>query len=170
MVLMGTSSSISPVTQPGPAEREAAFSALERLGMLDYAERDYMRISGGERQLVLIARALAQRTRTLLMDEPTANLDFGNQMRTLASIRALAEEGYTVIISTHHPEHAYLFSHSILALKGGAVVAQGAPRDILNAELIEQLYGVSTTVEGLCDDAVRVCIPNNIPIRKGGSQ
>jgi len=162
MVLMGTSAAVSAISKPGRAEREAAFSALERLGMLDFAGRDYMRISGGERQLVLIARALAQRTRTLLMDEPTANLDFGNQLRVLTSIRALADEGYTVILSTHHPEQAYLFSHAILALKHGAILAQGAPRDVLNTALIERLYGVSATIESLRGDAVRVCVPDVI--------
>ncbi len=159
MVLMGTSSHVSGLSSPGKAQREAAMEALARLNIQDFAGRDYMRISGGERQLVLIARALAQRSRTLVMDEPTANLDYGNQMRVLTSIRTLAEEGYAVILSTHNPEQAYLFSHTILAMQGGGIVAQGAPRDVLDAALIERLYGVEATVESLLDDTVRVCVP-----------
>ncbi len=159
MVLMGTASHVSALSSPGQKEREVAMTALARLNIQDFAPRDYMRLSGGERQLVLIARALAQRSRTLIMDEPTANLDYGNQMRVLSHIRDLADEGYTVIQSTHNPEQSYMFSHSILAMRGGKIVAQGAPRDVLDADLIQALYGIRARVESLDNDRIRVCVP-----------
>ena len=80
--------------------------ALQRLGIEALAQRGIGTISGGERQLALMARALVQNAEILIMDEPTANLDFGNQQRVLAQIRALTARGYTVLLSTHNPEHA----------------------------------------------------------------
>jgi len=160
MVLMGTSNQISSVSVPKKKQMQLVESALERMGITALAERGYTRISGGERQLVLIARALVQQTRILILDEPTANLDFGNQIKVLTQIQSLAREGYTVIQSTHNPEQAFMFSDSIVALYGGKVLASGAPADIVNGDLIRQLYGVETKVESLYSDKVRVCIPS----------
>lgn len=162
MVLMGTSSRVSAFSTPGKKEAEIAMAALARLGIEHFAGRDYMRISGGERQLVLIARALAQQSRVLIMDEPTANLDYGNQMRVLSSIRELASEGYTIIQSTHNPEQSYLFSHRILAMSGGRIIADGTPQAVMTGELIGALYGIDTRVESLHGDTIRVCVPKHL--------
>ena len=96
------------------------------------------------------------------MDEPTANLDYGNQMRVLSQIRALAEDGYTVVQSTHNPEQAYLFSHTILAMQVGRIIAQGPPQAVLTSALIQDLYGIDARVESLDGGRVRVCVPNSI--------
>lgn len=159
MVLMGTTAQLSSFASPSKQQVEIAMWAMDKTGIANFAERDFMRISGGERQLVLIARALAQQSRVLIMDEPTANLDFGNQMRVLRQIRLLSEEGYTVIQSTHHPEQAYLFSNRILAMHDGKLVAEGSPKDIVTAELMDRLYGIDVCVESLREDAIRVCVP-----------
>jgi iron complex transport system ATP-binding protein len=159
MVLMGTQSRFSPFSPPGREGERLAAQALERLGIASLAHRAYTKLSGGERQLVLIARALAQQSPILLMDEPTANLDYGNQMRVLSKVRALAEEGYAILQSTHNPEQAYLFSHEILAMKDGSVLARGAPEEVLTAGLVRDLYGVEVEVESLRNDKMRVCIP-----------
>lgn len=159
MVLMGTQSRSSPFAPPGREGERLTAEALARLGIEDLAHRAYTRLSGGERQLVLIARALAQQSPILLMDEPTANLDYGNQMRVLSKVRALAQEGYAIIQSTHNPEQAYLFSHEILAMKGGSVLALGTPGEVLTAGLVRALYGVEVELESLRNDKMRVCIP-----------
>lgn len=159
MVLMGTQSRFSPFSPPGREGERLAAEALERLGIESLAHRAYTKLSGGERQLVLIARALAQQSPILLMDEPTANLDYGNQMRVLSKVRALTEEGYAILQSTHNPEQAYLFSHEILAMKDGSVLARGAPEEVLTAGLVRDLYGVEVEVESLRNDKMRVCIP-----------
>lgn len=159
MVLMGTQSRFSPFSSPGRGGERLAAEALERLGIESLAHRAYTKLSGGERQLVLIARALAQQSPILLMDEPTANLDYGNQMRVLSKVRALTEEGYAILQSTHNPEQAYLFSHEILAMKDGSVLARGAPEEVLTAGLVRDLYGVEVEVESLRNDKMRVCIP-----------
>ncbi len=162
MVLMGTSSRTSPFSPPRGKEIKAAMEALERMGIADFAHRDYTHISGGERQMVLIARALAQNARVLMMDEPTANLDYGNQMRVMEQVRKLTGEGYTILQSTHNPDQAYLFSHQILAIQNGRVVADGTPAQVMQPDLIRTLYGIDVKVESFCDDQFRVCIPQTI--------
>ena len=163
MVLMGTTAQSRGFSPPGPKQEAAAREALERLDIGHLADRSYTRLSGGERQLVLIARALAQQSPVLLMDEPTANLDYGNQIRVLTKVRALADAGYTIIQSTHNPEQSYLFSHQILAMKDGRVLAHGAPGDVMNEDLIRALYGIDAEVVPLRDGRMRVCIPRDLP-------
>ena len=141
-VLMGTARQLSPFAQPGRAQVEQAMAALERVGAAHLARRDFTRLSGGEQQLVLLARALAQRAQILIMDEPTSALDYGNQLRVLELVRELAEEGYGVLLSTHNPQHALTFATKTLALVGGHVAALGKPDEVLTTQLIASLYGV----------------------------
>ena len=142
MVLMGTNHRLAPFASPGRAERQLAMEALETLGIADYASRSFQRLSGGEQQLVLIARALAQQARILLMDEPTSALDFGNQVRVLERAAALANQGYTILISCHNPQHAMLYAQRVVALHDGRIVADGPPADALDEGLMQRLYGV----------------------------
>ena len=144
MVLMGTTHSLSPMEMPGRAQLEAAMAALDTVGMAQLARREYRRLSGGEQQLTLIARALAQQSPVLVMDEPTANLDYGNQMLMLNHARRLAKAGHTVLVSTHHPQHALSFSNRVLALKAGGVAAFGDTGETLTPGLIRALYGIET--------------------------
>ena len=95
---------------------------------------------------MLIARALCQQADILVMDEPTSSLDYGNQLRVLRCVKALARRGYTVILSTHDPQHALRFADRVLALSGGGVAAFGAAKDILTAELLRRLYGVDAAL------------------------
>jgi len=162
MVLMGTTAQRGSFSSPGKEQEARAAQALEKMGISDFAGRYYAHLSGGERQLVLIARALAQQSHLLLMDEPTANLDYGNQIRVLQRIRQLAQEGYCILQSTHNPDQAYLFSHEILAMKDGQIIAHGAPADVLNKQLIQALYGIDVEVEHLCQDKFRVCVPTQL--------
>ncbi|MBE5799728.1 MAG: ABC transporter ATP-binding protein [Clostridiales bacterium] len=141
-VLMGTARQLSPFAQPGRAQSEKAMQALERVGAAHLAQRDFTRLSGGEQQLVLVARAIAQQADILIMDEPTSALDYGNQLRVLQLVRELAGEGYGVLLSTHNPQHALTFATRTLALCGGRVAALGRPEDVLTPELVSQLYGV----------------------------
>ena len=163
MVLMGTTAQSRAFSPPGPKQEAAAREALERLDIGHLADRSYTRLSGGERQLVLIARALAQQSPVLLMDEPTANLDYGNQIRVLTKVRALADAGYTIVQSTHNPEQSYLFSHQILAMKDGQVLSHGTPDEVMNEDLIKALYGIDAEVVPLRDGRMRVCIPRDLP-------
>ncbi len=162
MVLMGTTSQISALRSPGRAQLEMAEAALEQVGVAHLSEKIYTHISGGERQLVLIARALAQNARILVLDEPTANLDYGNQLHVMSQVKALTRSGYTVIQSTHQPEQAFQYSDHVLAIKDGTVLADGRPSDIVTEELMKSLYAADIEVVSLYEDKVRLCIPRNL--------
>ena len=162
IVLMGTTSGLNPLRSPAKQDQERCQWALEKVGISHLAGRCFHRLSGGEKQLVLIARALVQNAPILMLDEPTANLDFGNQLRVLEQARSLAREGYTVIQTTHHPEQSYLFSDRILTIQDGRVLKEGTPEEVLTEETIRALYGVDVEVVSLYNDNARICIPAHI--------
>ncbi len=161
VVLMATGSDLKMLSNPGCAERTRAYEALERIGIERLAHRRYTQISGGEQQLVLIARALAQNARTIAMDEPTSALDYGNTVRVLSCVRQLAREGLSIVQSTHNPDHAFLYSDKTLVLKDGRIDAFGDPHEVITSELISGLYSVEVEVNSLYGDRVRVCVPVN---------
>ena len=140
----------APTSGWGPArtaEDEAAVSgALQRLGLTQLAERSYAGLSGGERQAVLVARALAQGAQILLMDEPTASLDLGQQARLMALLAELAAEGRAILMSTHQPELVLRWFNRAVLLHGGKVLGDGPPRVILTPEALSQLYAVEVRV------------------------
>ncbi len=162
MVLMGTTAQVNAVSVPGKRQVALAREALERLGIAHLANRGYTNISGGERQLVLIARAIAQQAKILIMDEPSANLDYGNRTLVMRTVKNLAAEGYAIIQSTHDPDQAFLYSDRVLAIQGGKVLAWGKPEDTINSTLISRLYGVDVEICSLKDDKVRVCVPADL--------
>ena len=162
IVLMGRTSGLSTFRGPGKADTEMCRWALDKIGISHLEDRCFHRLSGGEQQLVLIARALVQDAPILMLDEPTANLDFGNQMLVLEQAQNLAKEGYTVIQTTHHPEQSYLFSDRILAIQNGRVLTEGTPSQVLTAENMEKLYHVDVDVVSLYADKARICIPSFI--------
>jgi iron complex transport system ATP-binding protein len=159
VVLMGRAARLAPFSAPARRDREIAMQALERLGMTHLASRPYTEISGGERQMALIARALAQEPKILVMDEPTASLDYGNQMRVLSHIRRLAGEGISVILSTHNPDHVFMVADRVALLHNGALAALGAPSDVLTAERLKQLYDIDVVIGTLPGSASLVCSP-----------
>lgn len=161
VVLMATGSDLKMLSNPGCAQRRRAYEALERIGIERFAHRRYTQISGGEQQLVLIARALAQNAKTIVMDEPTSALDYGNTVRVLSCVRQLAREGLSIVQSTHNPDHAFLYSDKTLVLRDGRVDAYGNPRDVITSELISGLYDVEVEVSSLYGDRVRVCVPKH---------
>lgn len=146
-VLMGTNILINRLSSPGNHEHDIVLDMLELMGIGHLADRGYAEISGGERQLALIARALAQKSRILIMDEPTANLDYGNQFRVMMQVKKLAEKGYLVILSTHNPEHALLFADKVLVIKSGRTEIFGEPGYALSPDMIQNIYGISVEMQ-----------------------
>ena len=142
MVLMGTNHRLSTFASPGRRERETAMQAMVQLGIEEFAGRNFQELSGGEQQLVLVARGLAQEAKILLMDEPTSALDYGNQLRVLDKVSALSAQGYTILLSCHNPQLAMLYARRVIALHDGRIAADGAPETALNPQLIRLLYGV----------------------------
>lgn len=140
-VMMGLSPSLSVFKRPGRKEKDKAMEALSTLGIESLAGRYVNRISGGERQLVLIARSIAQDARILLLDEPTSSLDYSNQMLVLETAGKLRGNGYMIILSTHNPEHALSHASSIIALSGTRLAYCGAPEGLLDGKVLSDLYG-----------------------------
>ncbi len=141
MVMMGTDHTLSPLAVPGKTEIQKAEEAIERVGLAEKTNKFFTRLSGGEQQLVLIARALAQGSKTLLMDEPTSALDYGNQTLIMEQLSNLAKEGYCIFVSTHTPQHALWYANKIIAIKDNKIKAEGT-NEILGEELIKELYKI----------------------------
>jgi len=161
VVLMGRMPHKSFFFNYSNQDREAALHSLERLSILPLKDKRYTDVSGGERQLILIARALAQGADTLIMDEPANSLDFGNQIRLLDEIQKLAREGYTFIKSTHFPDHALWIADRVILLQSGAIVADGPPDDIMNDDSIGWLY--NTRISILCTEGgIKTCFPRSM--------
>ncbi|HEY7652151.1 MAG TPA: ABC transporter ATP-binding protein [Methylomirabilota bacterium] len=162
VVLMGRTAHIGPFAVPSRADREVVEETLALLDIGHLAARPYTEISGGERQLTLIARALAQQPAILVMDEPTASLDFGNQVRVLYEIERLARRGIAVMLSTHDPDHAFLCADRVALLNRGRLQRLGAPDEVITRESLREIYGVEVTVLPVAraDGRVaRVCVP-----------
>ncbi len=146
LVLMGRTAHLGMFGGPRRGDHDSAMAALGRLGIASLAERDSTRISGGQRQLALIARALAQGTRIVVMDEPTASLDLGNRILVLDTIRGLAESGLAVVLSTHEPDHAFVVADRV-AILGRDRFATGSVDEVMTPQKLSQLYGVALTIE-----------------------
>ena len=140
MVLMGRTAHLGLIARPGEKDYAVAQAALERLGIAHLADRSVHRISGGERQLVLVARALAQQPQAVLLDEPTASLDFGNQGLVMRAIRTLAREGLAVLFTTHDPNQALRCADRALLMREGSVIGGGAVAQVIEAEALRALY------------------------------
>lgn len=143
MVMMGLSPHMGALTVPGRREQDAAAEQLETMGIAHLAERNWSELSGGERQLVLIARALAQRPRLLLMDEPASSLDFGHQIDLLDTLNRLRNAGMTLLMSTHHPLHARAVADSVVRVEPDGSITQGEPAQQLRTETLATLYRVT---------------------------
>jgi iron complex transport system ATP-binding protein len=141
VVMMGRTAHSSLFARPSAHDIAVTRSVLERFGVAHLSARPYTEISGGERQLVLLARALAQEPRFVVLDEPTASLDFGNQGKVLNEISALAKSGLGVLFTTHDPNHALRSAHRVCLLRDGKITAEGRTAEILTREQLEALYG-----------------------------
>lgn len=161
MVLMGTTHTLSPFASPGKEQERVADEALMRLGIASLSGRSFDTLSGGEQQLCYIARALAQQAKILLMDEPTASLDYGNQWKALETVKTLAEDGYTVLVSTHDPQHALRFADRVLALRDGRVEAFGRTEEVLTSALLETLYGTRIGIYQTAGGAAILPVPKS---------
>lgn len=145
VVAMGRAAHLGLLATPTRADETIALDCLDQLGIAALAQRVVSTLSGGERQLVLIARALAQRAQILIMDEPTASLDFGNQLRILDTVRSLADRGIGVLLSTHQPQHALQVADRVALMANGSLQAQGPARVVATPERLAQLYNVNAS-------------------------
>lgn len=162
VVLMGRAAHLGIFSQPGREDRRRSVAALEQLGIGDLAEADYSRLSGGQRQLVLIARALAGEAGFLIMDEPTASLDYGNQTLVLNRIRALADGGFGIVLSSHDPDHVLAVGDQAALMRNGAILRQGPVDDVMDSATLGAVYGMAVEVLVL-PGGRKVCLPGVLP-------
>ncbi len=162
VVTMGRVAYLGIFASPGEEDERVAMESIERLEIPYLADRTYTEISGGERQMVLIARSLAQNPRYLIMDEPTANLDFSNQTKVLRQVNRLAKSGMAIIMTTHFPDHTFLCDSTVCLLERNRDMLIGPADEVVTEENLKRAYGIdvkiiSEEVEGV--GTLKSCIP-----------
>jgi iron complex transport system ATP-binding protein len=157
-VLMGRTPYLGFFSPPRQGDREITEMAIDSLGIAHLAEKAYSELSGGERQLVLFARVLAQQPELIILDEPTSHLDYGNQLKILSLIRNLARSRTAIVMTSHNPDHAFMVADRVGIMFNGAIAAVGAPEDVITVEILQEMYGVAVTL--LRNDGFgSMCVP-----------
>lgn len=141
-VLMGRTPYLGLFSFPAEADEQIAKQAIDSLGITHLADKPYTEISGGERQLVLFARVLAQQPEIIVMDEPTSHLDYGNQVKMLSLIRLLASQGTAVLMTSHNPDHAFMIADQVGIMFDGRIRQTGTPEEIITEKALHSIYGV----------------------------
>jgi iron complex transport system ATP-binding protein len=160
VVLMGRTPHLNSIATPSRTDLEIAEQAMATIHILYLRDKPYTAISGGEMQMVLLARVLAQQSDILLLDEPTSHLDIGNQMRTLEVLDDLAKRGYSVVMTTHAPDQAFITNCTVAVMAGGRFVAVGPADEAVTEERMQLAYGTAMRVVQLGDGINRkICVP-----------
>ncbi|MDI6813042.1 MAG: ABC transporter ATP-binding protein [Desulfitobacteriaceae bacterium] len=162
VVVMGRTAHLGLGASPAKDDRALAYEALEILHVSYLKDRVYTEISGGERQLVLIARALAQQPQMLVMDEPTSNLDFGNQVRVLEQIKHLSQRGLGIIMTSHFPDHTFLASTKVALMQRDNIFFLGNADDVVTEENLKSAYGIDVRIISAVDASgtlIKTCVP-----------
>ena len=158
VVLMGRAPYLNLTDSPKDEDKKIALDALKTLGIEDLKDKEYTNLSGGERQLVFLARVLCQKPDILILDEPTSHLDFGNQIKLLEIIDNLARSGLSIIMSSHFPDHAFLSSTKVAIMKNKKFIDFGTPEDVVTEENLKKAYSIDVKLMEL-DDKRKVCVP-----------
>ena len=156
VVLMGRTPHMGGTFGPSKEDIKAAIDAIELIGIEHIADKPYTALSGGQRQLVLLARAFAQGTKILLLDEPTSNLDFQNQIKIWRIIKKLTQEGISALTCTHDPNHVLWFCDKVIVLGNNGIVANGSPAKALTEETLNKIYGGVCSVKSFGDRSMVV--------------
>ena len=138
--VMGRTPYLSAFAAPGKEDFRKAEEALERIGIPHLKDKYYTRISGGERQLAMIARAICQEPRFIFLDEPTSHLDYGNQIKTVRLVQELAEQGFGLIMTTHNPDQVLYSGGKVALLDRTGALRFGSPEEILDEKVLSDLY------------------------------
>ncbi|MGA1933651.1 ABC transporter ATP-binding protein [Arcobacter sp. YIC-464] len=159
IVLMGRIAYQGFFSRYSKQDEEIAINSLKKLGILYLKDKLFSKLSGGEQQLVLIARALTQEASFFIMDEPVTGLDYGNQIRLLETIKSLASQGFTFLKTTHYPDHAFLVSNEVILMKNGKIIEAGNVEKVITQKNLEHLYGIDVNIDKT-KYGFNICIPN----------
>jgi len=160
VVLMGRTPHAGPFFGIGRKDRQKASEALSLMELADIADRPFNQLSGGQRQLVLIARAIAQETKLMLLDEPTSALDFSNQVKIWRLIQRVSRQGITVLACSHNPNHVAWFCDQVIVMNDGMVAAQGSPDNVIKEEVLNTIYSGVCAVRYL--DGLPMVVPQGL--------
>jgi iron complex transport system ATP-binding protein len=158
VVLMGRAPYLNLTDSPKEEDRKIALDALKTLGIENLKDKEYTNLSGGERQLVFLARVLCQKPDILILDEPTSHLDFGNQIKLLEIIDNLSKSGLSIIMSSHFPDHAFLSSTKVAIMKDKKFIDFGTPEDVVTEDNLKKAYSIDVKLIEL-DNNRKVCVP-----------
>lgn len=164
VVLMGRTPHLGGFFGVKRADKEKALNALELLDISHLGEQPYNQLSGGQRQMVLIARAIAQETKLIFLDEPTSALDFSNQMRIWTLLRKVAEQGITILACSHDPNHVTWFCDKVVVMNNNGIISQGAPNHVITETILDEIYQNMCTVRSL--DNVKMILPRDVAVKK----
>jgi iron complex transport system ATP-binding protein len=164
VVLMGRTPHLRGVFGISRKDKERALNALEVLDIGHLADQPYNQLSGGQRQMVLMARAISQDTKIMFLDEPTSALDFSNQIRIWNVMRKVAEEGVTILACSHDPNHVSWFCNKAVVMNKNGIVAEGAPHHVITEPVLDEIYQGVCTVRSLGD--TRMVVPKTVAERK----
>ena len=157
VAVMGRSPHLGLTESPSEDDYKIAEENLRLLGIPHLANKPYTNISGGERQLALIAMVLTQQPNILLLDEPTSHLDFGNQIRMLDLIKKLSEHKLTIVLTTHFPDHAFHLSSKVALMNNGTIIQSGYCDDVVTEENLKKIYGIDVQVTQF--NSSKICVP-----------
>ena len=158
-VVTGCAPRVGSFSRPKKEHYDTAVAAIEEMGIGHLMQKSYMQISGGERQQVSIARVIAQRPAFILMDEPTAHLDYGNQIHVLKTIKRLSEEGFGVVFTTHNPDHALLLDGDVAVMDREGHLHTGEKKELINEEFLSGLYRTELQIGRMHADTREICFP-----------
>ncbi len=160
VVLMGRTPHLGGFFGIKKRDKEIAMDAIETLGISDLSDRPYNQLSGGQRQMVLMARALAQDTPVLFLDEPTSALDFQNQIKIWKIMRDISKDGKTIIACSHDPNHVAWFCDRVVVVGDAGIVANGPPKKVISETILSEIYSDSCCVRSMC--GVQMVMPSCI--------
>lgn len=163
VVLFGRTAYLSAFSSPAKKDRMIAEECLEKLHISHLKNRIFTQLSGGEQQMVIIARALAQKTSFLVMDEPTSGLDFGNQIQIINRVNELKNDELGILMATHSPDHAFMCNADVAIVHKNGIWRQGHCNRIITEDVLKEIYGISVKIHSVADrqpDSIRkVCVP-----------
>ncbi|WP_321333423.1 ABC transporter ATP-binding protein [uncultured Bacteroides sp.] len=162
VVLFGRTSHLKPFASPGKEDRAIAEWCLDKLNIIHLRKRVFTQLSGGEQQMVIVARALAQQPSFLVMDEPTSSLDFGNQIKIIRQVNELKNESLGILMATHSPDHAFMCDARVAVVRNHTVTGQGDCKEVITEKLLKDVYGADIHIHAFAEKALlcrRICVP-----------
>ncbi|MDD1762673.1 MAG: ABC transporter ATP-binding protein [Methanothrix sp.] len=160
VVLMGRTPRLKSLFGTNKEDRQKALGALKLLGLLEIADKPYNQLSGGQRQMVLIARAVAQETPLMFLDEPTSALDFSNQIRIWRIMKQIAESGVTILACSHDPNHVSWYCDRVVVMNHNHILREGPPQEVITETVLDEIYRNVCAVRNL--DGARMVLPKEV--------